>query len=257
MCSQRAHDRYVWDRPASSPGRRSPDTTAVGYRTTYVRRSCKCRRSFKSNDCGKRPFVGRLEAFLPIYNLVNTSAFWKRLWHQLQGCRLCASDLLRVERSRGAKTGLLQCAFASLVLCTTTAWLFPSLLNPFYAGTALSQYKDVLTTFAGCLFVRLFTPRRSDREKFVKLCVYMVAFGCALKFAIIEYTFATGTSTSDILERLSRAFGVKLMSIELGDVGGRLQFPSDNILPICLFVITGLRKRLHFSRLAGVIILRS
>lgn len=154
----------------------------------------------------------------------------------------------------GQTTGLLQCAFASFVLCASTAWLLPSLLNPFYAGTALSQYKDVLTTFAGCLFIRLFTPRMSDKEQFVKLCVYTVAFGSALKVVLLVYSLATGTATVDILEKLSRAFGVTLMSIELGDLGGRLQFPSDNLLPICLLVVTGLRKRLSIGRLSGVVI---
>lgn len=110
---------------------------------------------------------------------------------------------------------------------------------------AFSQYKDVLSTFLGCLFVRLCTLDPADRLKFIRLCIYTVAIGSAIKVYIFIYCYLDGISVSDFVDRISSIFGVKLMSMDIDGVGGRLQFPSDNVLPICVFALMSQRKHLR------------
>jgi|SRR5271168_3502911 len=153
------------------------------------------------------------------------------------------------------ETGSLrQFAFLNGVAATFMIWAVRSLVSPFYAEWSMSQYKDIITTLLGCLFVRLLTKDESSRRAFVRLCVYTVAFGCLLKILALMYSSRTGVPVSNIVDRISALFRVKLMTIELGDFGGRLQFPSDNLLPIVLFAVLSLRKRLHMRGLEAFLI---
>jgi hypothetical protein len=147
-----------------------------------------------------------------------------------------------------------QFAFLSAVAGIFMMWGIQSLMNPVYAEWAMSQYKDVITTFLGCLFIRLFTKEEADRRAFVRLCIYTVAFGCLLKVLVLLYAARTGASVSDIVDRVSGVFRVKLMTMSLEDLGGRLQFPSDNILPIVLFAILCLRRKLDIGGLKAFLI---
>jgi hypothetical protein len=47
---------------------------------------------------------------------------------------------------------------------------------------------------------------------------------------------------------ISHAFGVQLMSMDLDDIGGRIQFISDSLIPLCLFAVFGLRPMLKVSQ---------
>lgn len=144
-------------------------------------------------------------------------------------------------------------SFAAAVITVLGVWTVFSLINTFYSPYALMEAKDVLTTLAGCWFIRFFASRERDRKKFIRLCLYGVAFGCVTKVLILMYALTSGVAVSAIIQHISAAFGVTLMTIEFGDLGGRLQFGSDNLLPICLFVMIGLRKQLSIRALPGVV----
>ncbi len=161
--------------------------------------------------------------------------------------------VIAAHRLASEERALAQYAFAAACGCLVIAATLRSFLDSFYSELALSQAKDVLTTLAGCLFIRLFTPTLLDREKFIRLCIYTVAFGSFLKVLLLTYSLITGASVVDLVDVISKIFGVKLMALDLEGAGGRLQFPSDNLLPITLFAIIGLRKRLHLR--GGVAVL--
>jgi hypothetical protein len=161
--------------------------------------------------------------------------------------------LIAAHRVASEKTAFAQYAFAAIVLCLVTAEVLRSSLDPFYAELGLSQAKDVITTLAGCLFVRLFTRTTLDRERFLRLAIYTVVFGSFLKLVLLGYSLWTGASVSDIVDRIGFFFGVKLMAIDIKGAGGRLELPSDNLLPIVFFAIIALRKRLKIrSALAAL-----
>jgi O-antigen ligase len=116
----------------------------------------------------------------------------------------------------------------------------------------MSHYKDIATMLIGCWLVRIFTEEERDLKSFIKLCIYFVAFNGLLKFAILEYSLVSGVPLALIIDRISKAFGVELMSMEVGEVGVRLQFVSDPMLPMCLFSLSCLRKRLSIGGLPSV-----
>ncbi len=149
---------------------------------------------------------------------------------------------------------LRQFAFLSVIAAIFMIWTIRSFVNPFYAPWAVSQYKDIITTLLGCLFVRMLVKDEADRRGFVRLCIYGVAGGAVLKVLALLYSAKTGVPVSSIVERISTLFGVPIMTVDLGDIGGRLQFPSDNLLPIVLFAILSLRKRLHIGGLQASVI---
>ena len=62
----------------------------------------------------------------------------------------------------------------------------------------------------------------------------------------------TGGSVQSYVDQISAVFGVKLMSIDLEDAGGRLLFPSDNLVPIALFSLLTLRSRFHIGWLLAL-----
>ncbi|WP_083346144.1 O-antigen ligase family protein [Terriglobus roseus] len=147
-----------------------------------------------------------------------------------------------------------QVFFALMVAAVASFWLIPSLMNPFYDIWGFPQYKDVLTTLLGCLLVRLFTLDMVSREKFIRLCIYAVAFGSFLKVLLFLYSIKSGVSISDVIQRVSHVTGVVLMSVDIDGAGIRIQFPSDNVIPICVFAITALRKRLRIGALSSFLI---
>ena len=119
---------------------------------------------------------------------------------------------------------------------------------------ALIQYKDVITTLAGCWFVRIFTHNEKDLKFFIKLCLYTVAFGSLLKVVLFTYSIATGTSSTDLIGSIRRVFGVQLMTTDFEGMGGRIQYISDTMIPICLFVILRLRKKLDIRSLSSILV---
>lgn len=141
------------------------------------------------------------------------------------------------------------------VVLVISAWL---ILSQFYAmfpfTLALTQYKDVITTLAGCWFVRMYTLEEEDRKTFIRLCVYTVAAGGFLKVLLFSYSMVTGVSTTSLIDGISKIFGVQLMTADLGELFGRIQFVSDTLVPICIFAILCLRFKLNISAWKSFII---
>ncbi len=127
------------------------------------------------------------------------------------------------------------------------AWAFLLLFQPFNdPAMAFSQLKDVITTLAGCWIIRQFVGSE-ENEKFIRVCIFAVAFAGFLKVFIFGYAFVAGIPVSTIVEGISKQFGVTLMSLDLGDVGGRISFVSDTLLPSCIFALLCLRTRLGIT----------
>jgi hypothetical protein len=153
---------------------------------------------------------------------------------------IAAARLLLLGPSPLEQTGF---AFVvAALLCLSTVW---SLFNPYYSEFVLSHVKDIVTTLVGCWMIRLFAQSEWDQLRIVKVCLLAVAVGSVLKVGLLTYAFLTGTSVSTYVDHISTIFGVKLMSIDLADAGGRLQFPSDNLIPPCLFALLTLRRRVR------------
>ena len=133
--------------------------------------------------------------------------------------------------------------------------ILPSFYPVFTSDMAVSQLKDVITTLVGCWFIRELTQNEEDRRSFLRLVLYSVAFGCFLKGLIFLYSLRSGVSVSDIVDRISALFGVKLMSADMGEMSVRLQFVSDNLLPMCVFAILCLRRKLRIGAVQSLVLM--
>ncbi len=162
--------------------------------------------------------------------------------------------LLATQKALAEKEVFYRLAILACLLAAFLGWVLIAQCYGFYnIALSLSQYRDVTTTFAGCWFIRLFTANEIDRKIFVRVCLFTVAFGGLLKFLIFMYALSTGVPVSTIMDGIAHVFGVQLMTVELGDLGGRIQYPSDTLVPVCLFAILCLRKRLRIGGLVSLI----
>ena len=162
--------------------------------------------------------------------------------------------LLAVRDVMGEKDGAKQLSRGMAIIVALFFWVFLAQIYSFYdIAMSLSQYKDVATTLIGCWLVRLFTRDRRDRDIFIRLCLYATAFLGFVKIAIFCYSLITGISIASLMDGISHAFGVQLMTIDLEEALGRIQFPSDTLVPVCLFTILCLRKHLKVGAALSVL----
>ena len=123
-------------------------------------------------------------------------------------------------------------AAISAIVAVFTGWLLLTFSYPFAeTSLALQQYRDVLTTLAGCWFIRLFTQHPSDRLSLARLVLYAIAFESLIKVVLFFYSMHSGIPISAISDRISALFGVQLMTADLGGQSVRLQLVSDDLLP--------------------------
>jgi hypothetical protein len=166
--------------------------------------------------------------------------------------------LLAINQAAKKEHRLFHFSFNLLVSTVFLGW---ALLSQFYPFTppnlALSHYKDVMTLLAGCWFVRLFTEDDEDLKTFLRVCIYTVACSGGIKLSIFFYSLYTGVPTAAVIEGISHAFGVLLIGAEFGDadIGGRLQFGSDNLVPLSIFAILCARKKLKIGIWAALAIM--
>jgi hypothetical protein len=150
---------------------------------------------------------------------------------------------------------LFECGFNISIVAAFVAWLLLSQLYPMFSFTnGLSQFKDIVTTLIGCWIIRVFTKTEQDLISFLRVCVYTVAFGSFIKLFIFIYSLRTGVSIASIIDGISNAFGVQLMVMDFGDVGGRLQFASDTLLPMCIFAVLCARTKLRIGSITSVLV---
>ena len=161
--------------------------------------------------------------------------------------------IVTVREVTGEAGGLRQIAIGTAIIAALTFWIFlAQIYNFFDIKMSLAQYRDVAASLIGCWFVRIFTQTRRDREFFIRLCLYGTAFLGLVKIGIFSYSMLTGVSTASVMGAISRAFGVQLMTFELGDALGRIQLSSDTLIPVCLFTVLCLRRQLNIRSLESL-----
>ena len=138
-----------------------------------------------------------------------------------------------------------------------SVWLLLSILNGGSILLAFLQFKDVIVTLIGCWFVSLYVNDESTTIRYLRLVIYCVAITSLAKLALLMYAIANGIPILDIVTRISTFFGVGLMTTDFnaaGEVGGRFQFISDTLIPLCIFSVLSLRHRLRLSGIQAFIL---
>jgi hypothetical protein len=129
-------------------------------------------------------------------------------------------------------------------------WLLLGLINSFPAAGVVRQALDLFLTFLLCWLVYVFcNDQEANRQRFLRLALNSEIATCFFKIAMIAYAFAKGIPVVEVVKAVSLAFGVELMTMDLGAMFGRVQFVSDAIIPVCIYIVLRYRQRLGIGSL--------
>ena len=143
-----------------------------------------------------------------------------------------------------------------LLLAVPAALLFWLLLaqgNGFEPSSSFGEIKDILVTICTCWFAALLCTESKDETIYFLLTVVRAEIAaCLLKGSLLTYAIVRGVPVTEIAQWIKGVFGVDLMTYDFESMLGRIQFHSDGLIPICIFVILCFRKRLGIGVSAAV-----
>lgn len=135
-----------------------------------------------------------------------------------------------------------------LLLFVLLFWMvFPLSLYGGDIGLGLQQMKDIIVTFLlPAILGVLVQNGLLSEDDFLEHCYRWSAYLALSKCLIMLFSLASGLPVVQIMEAISDVFGVLLMTYELEDLGGRIHFVSDFLIPPVLYYLIALR-RLRFD----------
>ena len=126
-----------------------------------------------------------------------------------------------------------------------SSWVVISFMHGFELPSAVRQYTDILLTLLLCWLGALFSAGgEAHRFRFLKLVLAAEIATSALKIGLIAYAVIRGIPVVEMVASLSSIFGVELMTMDLGALFGRVQFVSDELIPVSIFIVLRHRDRL-------------
>jgi hypothetical protein len=136
-------------------------------------------------------------------------------------------------------------------------WVVLGLSNGFPFSGALRQYMDILLTLIICWLSNIFCGEGEAKKiKFLRIILYAVLAAAVFKVAIIAYAILRGIPVVEVMEWINRIFDTGLITMDLGALLGRIQFGSDGLVPVSIFILLRHRDRLKISNvLAALMIL--
>jgi hypothetical protein len=136
-------------------------------------------------------------------------------------------------------------------------WVVLGLSNGFPFSGALRQYMDILLTLIICWLASIFCgDEEAKRVKFLRLILNAVLAAAVFKVAIIAYALLRGVPVVQVMEWINTIFATELVTMDLGALLGRIQFGSDGLVPVSIFILLRHRDRLKISNvLAALMIL--
>lgn len=145
-------------------------------------------------------------------------------------------------------------ALVLVVPAVTCLWLLLGLLNEFGAAGAFRQFTDMILTFLMCYMASLFCNNEEERRmRFLRLVMNAELATALLKMSLIAYAVLRGIPVVVMVEWLNTVFGVDLMTMDLGALFGRVQFFSDALIPVCIFILLRYRDRLRVGNLRAAL----
>jgi len=137
-------------------------------------------------------------------------------------------------------------------------WIIIGLAHGFDSGSVIRQYLDIFLTMFLCYLAALFCDDKEERSFQLLRFVLSTEIATSLmKLGLIAYALLRGIPVVQVVTALSDIFGVNLMTMDLGALFGRVQFVSDALIPICIYIVFRYRDRLGYGswRASGVILL--
>jgi hypothetical protein len=114
----------------------------------------------------------------------------------------------------------------------------------------LTQAKDIFALFGSAWFMSVYLSLAPGNPlKFIRLLVNLLLTSSLLKGAIFIYGAVTGTPASRIIQMISDAFHIVLVTVDFdSDYLGRFELLPDALLPLAIFAVVILRSKLRISR---------
>ena len=160
--------------------------------------------------------------------------------------------LLRFFRTNSSNTPMM--AMMLSIPAFLSLWIAEGVLNGFGASGATRQYTDIVLTLLMCWLAFLFCKEREDgRLRFLRLVLSCEVATCLFKSGIILYSLARGVPVVTVVKAVSLAFGTELMTMDLGSLFGRVQFVSDALIPICIFMVVRHREKLRIGPTRAIV----
>lgn len=127
-------------------------------------------------------------------------------------------------------------------------WVLLSQIYWYEISFAFQQYKDLMIVIVASWFTLIFCSGLDVRRiQFLKLVLSAEMCACLIKIALLSYSFFRGIAVTDLVSVIHDIFGVQLMTFDIGDFFGRLQFISDGLIPQCMFILITRRTLLKIS----------
>lgn len=116
--------------------------------------------------------------------------------------------------------------------------IFSSLMLSFDDEYLMTQAKDIIVFFLFPCLIMSACKEKSETSKIINTIINSLTAVGIIKALIIAYSFVLGMPVSEVVKSVSAIFNVSLMSLDIeSSYLGRVNFPSDSILPIAIFVI--------------------
>ena len=139
--------------------------------------------------------------------------------------------------------------------CALSLLLFWYLIGVGYGFPATSitrQFTDVLLLLLLCTLISIFVGRSAKRRRgFLRVVLFAVVATAIMKGALIAYSILSGKPLIELLLLLNKIFDVDLMTMDINDLFGRVQFYSDFVIPTCIFMILRYRGELRIGTLVA------
>ena len=135
-----------------------------------------------------------------------------------------------------------------------SAWVVLGLVYGFPLASALRQYMDVaLVLLLGWLVMVFCGDDDARRMLFLRVVLSAEIATSLFKVGLIGYAVLRGIPTVELVAALSKVFGVNLMTMDLGAMFGRVQFVSDAVIPVCIFIVLRHRDQLRIGNLRAAL----
>ena len=164
---------------------------------------------------------------------------------------LPSSVVVLFHRKRATRLHLMLLVLMPAMLAV---WIGIGLIYGFDLPGILRQFTDIFLTLLLCWLAALYCGNDEDKQvRFLRLVVNASVASALMKIGLIAYALLRGIPIAEMVLWIDKVFNVDLMTMSLGNLLGRVQFMSDEIIPLCLFIVLRHRDRLGFSNLRASI----
>lgn len=137
-----------------------------------------------------------------------------------------------------------------------SVFLLVTMFNVRYIPETIAQSKDILVFFLMASISYSLVDKERRYEVITKTIINCLVVIGIIKFLIFAFAAVTGGSVASVVSMISKIFNTSLMTMESEDVSiSRINFMSDYILPMAIFIKTKQYLRKDAPRFSSIVIL--